>query len=471
MRGLLAGALSLLAVISQSASAVQLNVGDEASVKAAASTIAYGLMKYYTGNNTGDVPGNLPDPYFWWEAGAMFGTLVDYWFLTGDTTYNSVVTEALLHQTGDDRDFMPTNQTRTEGNDDQGFWAMAAMSAAENNYPNPPSDQPQWLALAQAVFNEYASRWDEQTCNGGLRWQIFTFNNGFNYKNSISNGCFFNIAARLARFTGNQTYADWAGKIFAWEESVGLITPRYDIYDGASVAGTDNCTSLDQIQWSYNHGIYLHGASVMYNITNGNTNASNSEGALWKQRVDGILNSTTGLFFNNSVMIEQACEGGNLCDNDQQSFKGYLTRWMAGTTQMAPYTFATIAPLLNSSAQAAAKACTGSPATGFKGIQGTACGFKWTGGTFDGLVGVGEQMNALSAVMYSLVRSVDLPGSKAPVTSTTGGTSVGNAAAGIQTASTIGQLPPVTIGDKVAAGFLTTAVLFSVLAGGVFVIK
>lgn len=35
-----------------------------ASVKSAASTIAYGLMKYYTGNNTGDTPGNLPSPYY-----------------------------------------------------------------------------------------------------------------------------------------------------------------------------------------------------------------------------------------------------------------------------------------------------------------------------------------------------------------------------------------------------------------------
>ncbi len=34
------------------------------SIKQAASTVAYGLLKYYTGNNTGDTPGNLPDPYF-----------------------------------------------------------------------------------------------------------------------------------------------------------------------------------------------------------------------------------------------------------------------------------------------------------------------------------------------------------------------------------------------------------------------
>lgn len=36
----------------------------QGSVRDAASTVAFGLMKYYTGNNTGDVPGNLPDPYF-----------------------------------------------------------------------------------------------------------------------------------------------------------------------------------------------------------------------------------------------------------------------------------------------------------------------------------------------------------------------------------------------------------------------
>lgn len=34
------------------------------SVKSAADTVAYGLVKFYTGNNTGDNPGQLPDPYY-----------------------------------------------------------------------------------------------------------------------------------------------------------------------------------------------------------------------------------------------------------------------------------------------------------------------------------------------------------------------------------------------------------------------
>jgi mannan endo-1,6-alpha-mannosidase len=193
----------------------------------------------------------------------MFMTMIDYWRYTNDTTYNDVVEQALQFQVGPNNDYLPPNQTKNEGNDDQGFWGMAAMLAAETNFQNPPKSQPQWLALAQAVFNEMASRWDTTTCGGGLRWQIFTFNNGFDYKNSIANGCLFNLGARLARYTGNQTYADWAEKIWDWEQGVGLIDATYNVYDGAS--DTENCTGITKLQWSYNAGIYLHGAANLFN--------------------------------------------------------------------------------------------------------------------------------------------------------------------------------------------------------------
>jgi mannan endo-1,6-alpha-mannosidase len=222
------------------------------------------MMKYYTGNNTGDNPGNLPSPYYWWEAGAMFGTMVEYWYYTNDTTYNDVVEQALISQVGTDDNYMPENQTKSEGNDDQGFWGMAVMSAAEMNFQNPPSTEPQWLALAQAVFNTMAYRWDNSTCGGGLRWQIFTWNAGYTYKNSIANGCFFNIAARLARYTGNQTYADWAEQTWDWVYDIGLISDTYQVFDGTS--DTENCTSIDRIQFSYNQGIYIFGAAMMYEV-------------------------------------------------------------------------------------------------------------------------------------------------------------------------------------------------------------
>ncbi|KAI1197207.1 glycoside hydrolase family 76 protein [Nemania serpens] len=453
---------SVFGLLAGAANSLQVDFSSDDSIKQAASTVAYGLLKYYTGNNTGDTPGNLPDPYFWWEAGAMFGTMIDYWFYTGDESYNNATTQAMLHQVGDDKDYMPTNQTRTLGNDDQGFWAMAAMSAAENNFPNPPSDQPQWLALAQAVFNEYVDRWDPDTCGGGLRWQVFTFNNGFNYKNSISNGCFFNIAARLARYTGNQTYADWAGKVWDWMTEVQFIDADFNVYDGAGVE--DGCVTISRPQWTYNAGIFLHGAAVMYNVTDG-------DGA-WEQRTQGLARRTEEFFFNGTgVPVEQPCEPFNQCNIDQQSFKGYLMRWMAGTAQMAPFLFDTLMPLVRSSAAAAALQCSGSPAANqFRGDPGTACGFRWTEqARFDGLAGVGEQMSALSAIQYTLVKKAEV--AKAPVTASSGGTSLGDVSAGASTASKIPMPPPITTAERVAAGFVTSAILLGVLGGSFFVMK
>ena len=82
------------------------------SFKAAAKQCAYNMMTFYTGNQTGQVPGLLPQPYYWWEAGAMFGQLIHYWNLTGDSTYNEVVKQALLFQIGDDDNYMPQNQSK-----------------------------------------------------------------------------------------------------------------------------------------------------------------------------------------------------------------------------------------------------------------------------------------------------------------------------------------------------------------------
>ncbi|KAI9762910.1 MAG: hydrolase 76 protein [Candelina submexicana] len=427
--------------------AIKVDLTNTDSIKSAASVLAHGMMKYYHGNETGGTPGLFPQPYYWWEAGAAFGALIDYWYYTGDTTYNGVTTEAMLFQVGPNNDFMPPNQTKTLGNDDQGFWGLAAMSAAENKFPDPPSSQPQWLALAQAVFNSQALRWDNTTCGGGLRWQIFTFNNGYNYKNSISNGCFFNLAARLAMYTGNKTYADWAVKSWEWSQAIGLLSSDFMIYDGSD--DTLNCSQINHIQWTYNAGVYLLGAATMYKF--------NNEDPVWKNRTQALLDAATVFFYNDTgIMYEAACEGNGKCDVDQRSFKAYLARWMAATTKLAPFTEKQVMDKLTTSAKAAAAQCSG-------GTDGVTCGIKWTdNGVWDGSFGVGEQMSALEVIQSMLISKV-----AGPVTNSTGGTSKGNNAAG-----TGGDHAPdgfatgeITTGDKVGAGFLTTLILVGVLGG------
>ncbi|KAI1340384.1 glycoside hydrolase family 76 protein [Xylariaceae sp. FL0016] len=433
------------ALLTASVAYAQYKIDSNDDIKQTAGSLAYNLMTYYKGNESGQTPGILPGPppagdYYWWEGGAMWGAMIDYWHYTGDDTYNDVVTQALLHQVGPNRDYMPPNVTASLGNDDQGFWGMTAMQAAEENFPNPPSDQPQWLALAQAVFNTQAApdRHDN-TCGGGLRWQIPFSNNGYDYKNSIANGCFFNLGARLARYLDNQTYADWADKTWDWVQSVGLMDANYNIYDGAHVE--NNCTDINRAQFSYNNAVYLLGAAYMYNYTNGDQK--------WETALNGLIDSTLKVFFPNNIAFEIACEEHMTCTTDMLSFKGYVHRWMTIMTQVAPFTAEKVLPVLQTSAKAAVAQCTG-------GSDQHTCGFGWASGAFDGSVGAGQTMDVLGAVSALLVGQA-----KVPYTNATGGTSAGDANAGVG-GDTLGNKPiPITTGDRAGAGILTALVLAS----------
>lgn len=406
------------------------------------------MLSFYKGNWPGQIPGNLPEPYYWWECGAMFGSLIDYWVFTGDATHNRIVMQGMQHQVGPNLDFMPPNQTKTLGNDDQCFWALSAMSAAEANFPNPPARLPQWLALAQAVFNTQVPRWDMATCDGGLKWQIYSFNNGFNYKNTISNGCFFNLGARLALYTGNQTYADWAEKSWQWMYGRGLISDSYQIYDGTD--DTDNCGSINGNQWSYNAGILLNGAAAMYNYTKGEER--------WRLHTGSLLDSTAKTFFAQDIMVEPQCEPEGICNIDQLSFKAYLSRWLAATTKLAPWTYPTIKPLLAASAKGAMRQCSG-------GKTGRSCGIKWGDGEkWDGTEGIGQQMAALEVLQTNLIQ--DVP---PPVTEKTGGTSESKPDAGSSSVNLAGvkhgPWPHVpALKDKAGAGVLTGCLCMLVIA-------
>lgn len=90
-------------------------------------------------------------------------------------------------------------------------WGLAAMAAAECGLPQSSAsagNNTSWITLATNVFNTQAVRWDTETCGGGLRWQIFTFNRGYDYTNTLANGLFFQLAARLARYVSLHYKAD-----------------------------------------------------------------------------------------------------------------------------------------------------------------------------------------------------------------------------------------------------------------------
>ncbi|KAF4420542.1 DFG5 [Fusarium acutatum] len=365
---------------------------DDKSIKEAAAKAAYGLVKFYTGNNTGVTPGNLPDPYNCWEAGVMFGTLIDYWWLTGDDGYNNITSQAMLHQAGTPGDYMPDNQMMTEGNDDQGFWAMAAMSAAEHNFPDPPE-----IPDGSPKPKPSSTNW-----------------------------------------TGNG---------------------RYENLRRVAIGNGQDCSNIVRTQWSYNTDIFLHGAAVLYNLTESDT---------WKKLVDGMMSDVWNKFVKNIILYEQFCKKHKQCNQDQRSFKGYLARWMAATSQVAAYTNTNITKLLKSSAQAVAKVCDGSPTRGYEGPAGTTCGFSWLDDSFDEIAGVGPQMNAVSIFTYTLMDKA-----KAPVTSKTGGTSKGNPVGGdTNSEKEVGKPKYKTIptADKAGADILTFFIAMGVVGGTAFLV-
>jgi mannan endo-1,6-alpha-mannosidase len=270
------------------------------------------------------------------------------------------------------------------------------MSALEYQFPDPSQAPASYLEVATNAFHNIVGRWDETTCGGGLKWQIYPENAyGYNYKNAISNGCAFALGARLARYTGEQQYADWAVKIYDWTKKVGMISDKYEVFDGTD--DKTNCAEVaDETQWTYNNAMYLHGSAFMYDYTNGEN--------VWKERTSGFLKHAELLFFRpfdnaTDVMYEWACEtgeSGRHCNLDQQSFKAYLSRFIAKTAMLAPFTKEKITKYLKASAVGAAKSCSG-------GADGATCGSKWYTGGWDGTHGVGQQLSALEVTQALLM--------------------------------------------------------------------
>lgn len=243
------------------------------SIKSTAKTIASAIVGSYNDNLEEErVPGLFEEPYYWWEAGAVWESLLEYSHLTGDSQFNDLISTGILHQVGDYDAFMPPNQTKTLGNADQATWGLAAMTAAEIGFPE-PSGETKWVDLAVNVFNTQAARWDEESCGGGLKWQIFTFNNGYNYKNTWSNAGFFLLSARLALFTKNETYSQWAEEAYQWMQDVGLISD-FHAFDGTDDRA--NCSQINHIQWTCNHAMLTEGAALLYNLVSFSTLASQS---------------------------------------------------------------------------------------------------------------------------------------------------------------------------------------------------
>jgi mannan endo-1,6-alpha-mannosidase len=380
-----------------------------ADIIQATKTVAQGLYSYYNVDSTAG-SFNQPNPWQWWESGAGWNAIINYQIYTNDTTYQSDVLAALANNLGPDNDMSPTAQQSWEANDDQSYWLFPILTAMEANFPALPSPAPAYADIAANGFQDFVDRWnaDSGTCGGGLKWQYTTTVAGYYYKNAVSNGGFFQTAARLARYTGNSTYADWANKIWDWSTSVGLVSSDFHVYDGAGDQGTANCATLDKHEWTYNIGSYMHGAAHMYAYTK-SLSSPPSGTPDWESRVQSLVGTAQATFFSpfsnaTNVMYEAACETVGTCSVDETSFKASLAQWLGKTSVLVPSTSSTIYPLLLSSATAAAATCSG--------LGNNTCSLRWYGDSWDGQNAFGVQLSALEVIQSLLASEAPAMGVK-----------------------------------------------------------
>lgn len=302
-------------------------------------------------------------------------------------------------------------------------------------------------------------------CGGGLTWQMFPYQGtGYTMKNAISNGGFFQLAARLARYTEDQEYKDWANKVWDWSVNTPLVNNKTWVVQD-STEGTENCKDGANIPWTYNYGTYLMGAAYMYNsvstifpphppIYRGNqtelTSTHQTEDSKWLDATNGLLNMTLQTFFQKEsgyVMEDITCEPREICNNNEVLFKGLLSTWLSYVALVVPTTYELIMPKLQTSAVAAAKSCTGN--------NNNTCGVQWYKSQWDGWTGMEEQISVSQVFSANLLPFVEEKAAVSPVTSKTGGNSSSNPNAGLDHNKQDNTPRPITTGDKAGAGILT----------------
>lgn len=432
-------------------SAIAQNV-TQADAQTALKTIVNDVLSIYNNGSSPAIPGLFPEEYYWWESGLAWDSLIKYWAYFGDDTLASTIRQGILFQTGPDNDFMPPNQTKSLGNDDQSYWALAAMTAAE--YGLPADNGVGWYELAQNVFDTQVLRWDEGTCAGGLRWQIFSFNAGYSYKSATTQANFALLGARLWRFTGNATYLEWAERAVEWSVNAGLVTSGREetpaIYDGTDV--TTNCSTVNRIQWTINAGQFLSAFVYACNET-----CSDTWRELGRVAYTGAVN--TFVAPNSEVLTEVACAGTGECNLDQLAFRAPLARALGSARDMpgsvSDYSMEDTASVTTASAKGAIDQC----------ATANGCGSDWTTAEWDGTKGLGQDLAAMEAIMATLPEKGLLRLDSAPAVGN--GSSGGNNSARVGSGSTNGtQTPgqPSTAAGKVNASSMAI-VLIVVLSG------
>ncbi|KAJ7645923.1 glycoside hydrolase family 76 protein [Mycena polygramma] len=186
-------------------------------------------------------------------------------------------------------------------------------------------DDVQWVSIAylragnvdqaQKYYDIASTAVNTDYCGGGLFW-----NGNHDYKNAITNELYITTSGYLYDVTKNGQYLTNAQNTWNWLKASGMMGSNGLYNDGLSnVNGV--CSNNGGTQWTYNQGALLPGLAYIYKYT-GDESAVQAAWAL----MDSII---MGMTVDGG--LREPCETttANLCNADQQSFKGILTHYMS----------------------------------------------------------------------------------------------------------------------------------------------
>ena len=190
--------------------------------------------------------GLYASPAGWWNSANAITVLVNYESVTGDDSYDSVLSNTFAAAQKSHPNFINSYF------DDQGWWALAWIDAYDL------TKNASYLSMAETIFANIATNgWDNTVCGGGVWWSTAK-----TYKNAIPNELFLSIAAKLAnRTTGSAStaYLTWAQKEWAWFKASGMINSQNLINDGLDSTNPNACVNNGKTTWTYNQGVILGG--------------------------------------------------------------------------------------------------------------------------------------------------------------------------------------------------------------------
>lgn len=228
---------------------------------------------------------------YWPQAHAL-DVLTDAWLRTNDARYSAYFDnwyEGVKARNG--------GTFENVFYDDMEWIALATLRVWQD------TNDPKFKEATLQLWEYIKTGWNDNA-GGGIAWQ-----KGMKWsKNACSNGPACILAARLYQEFGDESYKEWALKIYNWEKSTLVNMNNGMVYDNIN---SENGEINTNWVFTYNQGTFIGSAVELYKIFN--------EKAYLNDAVL-VADYTTSSLTNNSVLKSEGTGDGGL-------FKGIFIRY------------------------------------------------------------------------------------------------------------------------------------------------